>query len=185
MRQKREIGGILRKRSLTIKEVAERANVTSSLLSQIENNKANPSINSLMAIAKALNVPIGSFFDDEKSEPVFDPIVKADQRKVLKTQSGVTFYLLTPELKNHSIEFIYNIYEKGGTTGGETGEMYTHEGEECGLVLEGRLEVMYEDTTCILEARDSIVLNSTKPHKLTNIYDGRTLAVWVDSPASW
>ena len=51
-------------KQLTIKEVAERANVTSSLVSQIENNKANPSINSLMAVAKALNVPIGSFFDD-------------------------------------------------------------------------------------------------------------------------
>lgn len=165
---------------LTIKEVAEKANVTSSLLSQIENNKANPSINSLMAIAKVLNVPIGSFFDEE-SDPTFDPVVKADQRKVLRTRSGVIFYLLTPELKNHSIEFIYNVYEKGGSTG----EMYIHEGEECGLVLEGRLEVTSEDNTYILEAGDSIVLDSTKPHKLTNIYDGKTIAVWVDSPASW
>lgn len=179
------LGDVIRKtrteKQLTIKEVAERANITSSLLSQIEKNKANPSINSLMAIAKALNVPIGSFFDDEEPEPAFDPIVKADKRKVLKTQSGVTFYLLTPELKNHAIEFIYNVYEKGGSTG----EMYTHEGEECGLVLEGRLEVASEDKTYILEAGDSIVLDSTKPHKLTNIYDGKTIAVWVDSPPSW
>ena len=165
--------------------VAARANFTSSLLSQIENNKANPSINSLMAIAKALNVPIGSFFDDEKLDPNFDPVVRADKRKVLKTQSGVTFYLLTPEMKNHSIEFIYNVYEKGGSTGGDIGEMYTHAGEECGLVLEGRLEVASEDNTYILEAGDSIVLDSSKPHKLTNIHNGQTIAVWVDSPASW
>ena len=179
------LGDVIKKirmeQQLTIKEVAERASVTSSLLSQIENNKANPSINSLMAIAKALKVPIGSFFDDKEFDPDFDPVVKADQRKVLKTQSGVTFYLLTPELKNHAIEFIYNIFEKGGSTG----ELYTHDGEECGLVLEGRLEVTSEDKTYILEAGDSIVLDSTKPHKLTNIYDGRTIAVWVDSPASW
>jgi transcriptional regulator with XRE-family HTH domain len=168
-------------KQLTIKEVAERASVTSSLLSQIENNKANPSINSLMAIAKALNVPIGSFFDDLGPEPTFDPVVRADQRKILKTQSGVTFYLLTPELKNHVIEFIYNVYEKGGSTG----DMYSHKGEECGLVLEGRLEITCEENTYILEAGDSIVLDSSKPHKLTNIYDGRTIAVWVDSPASW
>lgn len=183
------LGDVIKKirmeKQLTIKGVAERANVSSSLLSQIENNKANPSINSLMAIAKALNVPIGSFFDDEKPEPAFDPIVKADQRKVLKTQSGVTFYLLTPELKNHAIEFIYNVFEKGGSTGGTSGELYTHGGEECGLVLEGRLEVTSEDKTYILEAGDSIVLDSTKPHKLTNLYDGQTIAVWVDSPASW
>ena len=168
-------------KQLTIKEIAERANVTSSLLSQIENNKANPSINSLMAIAKALNVPIGSFFDDFDSEPTYDPVVRAGQRKILKTQSGVTFYLLTPELKNHVIEFIYNVYEKGGSTG----EMYSHAGEECGLVLEGRLEVVYEGNIYILEAGDSIILNSNKPHKLNNVYDGKTIAVWVDSPASW
>ena len=73
------------------------------------------------------------------------------------------------------------MYENGDSTG----EMYSHEGEECGLVLEGRLEVTCEDNTYILEAGDSIVLDSTKPHKLTNIYDGQTIAVWVDSPASW
>ncbi|MCP4401525.1 MAG: cupin domain-containing protein [bacterium] len=183
------LGHVIKKmrleKQLTIKEVAERANVTSSLLSQIENNKANPSINSLMAIAKALNVPIGSFFDDLEPERNFDPVVKAEQRKVLKTRSGVTFYLLTPEMKDHAIEFIYNVYEKGGSTGGDTGEMYTHKGEECGLVLEGRLEVTSDENTYILEAGDSIVLDSTKPHKLTNVYDGKTIAVWVDSPASW
>ena len=183
------LGDVIKKirmeRQLTIKEVAARANVTSSLLSQIENNKANPSINTLMAVAKALHVPIGSFFNDLEPKPPYDPVVRADQRKVLKTQSGVTFYLLTPELKDHAIEFIYNVFEKGGSTGGTSGELYTHEGEECGLVLEGRLEVTCEDKTYILEAGDSIVLDSAKPHKLTNIYDGRTVAVWVDSPASW
>lgn len=186
---RRMLGDVIKKirmeQQLTIKEVAERAHVTSSLLSQIENNKANPSINSLMAIAKALKVPIGSFFDEKELDPDFDPVVKADQRKVLKTQSGVTFYLLTPELKNHAIEFIYNVFEKGGSTGGTSGELYTHDGEECGLVLEGRLEVAYDEKIYILEAGDSIVLDSTKPHKLTNIYDGKTIAVWVDSPASW
>jgi len=179
------LGNVIKKirmeKQLTIKEVAARANVTSSLVSQIENNKANPSINSLMAIAKALHVPIGSFFDGIESEHTFDPVVRADHRKVLRTQSGVTFYLLMPELKSHSIEFIYNVYEQGGSTG----DMYSHKGEECGLVLEGRLEVISEDHTYILEAGDSIVLDSSKPHKLTNVYDGKTIAVWVDSPASW
>ena len=42
-----------------------------------------------------------------------------------------------------------------------------------------------EDKTYILETGDSIILDSKKPHKLTNIYDGQTIAVWVDSPASW
>ena len=164
---------------MTIKQVAAEADVTSSLLSQIEKNKANPSINSLMGIAKALGVPIGSFFDDY--EQIDNPVIRAGERKFLKTQSGITFYLLTPQLKNHRIGFIYNIFEKGGSTG----EMYTHEGEECGFVLEGKLEVVSEGKTYILETGDSIILDSTRPHKCTNINDGRTLVIWANSPPTW
>jgi transcriptional regulator with XRE-family HTH domain len=160
----------------TIKEIAEEAEVTPSLLSQIENNKANPSINSLMAIAKALNTPISEFFDDH--EIVTSPVVKSYKRRPIQTQEGVTFYLLSPTRKDLSIEFKYNVYEKGGTSG----HFHTHQGEECGIVIEGRLEVIYDSNTYTLEVGDSIYLDSTIPHTMKNVYDGRTIAIWVDSP---
>lgn len=176
------LGDIIKRTRLekrkTIKDVAEEANVTISLLSQIENNKANPSINSLMAIAKALKVPIGSFFDDH--ELVTSPVIKAYKRKAIHTPDGVTFYLLMPTRKDLLIEFKYTVYEKGGSSG----HFHTHAGEECGIVLEGRLEVIYGDDTYILEAGDSIYLDSTIPHTMKNMYDGRTITIWVDSPPS-
>jgi transcriptional regulator with XRE-family HTH domain len=160
----------------TIKDVAEEANVTISLLSQIENNKANPSINSLIAIAKALNVPIGSFFDEHEVDS--SPVVKSYKRRPIYTQDGETFYLLTPLRKDLLMECKYTIYEKGGTSG----HYHKHEGAECGIVLEGRLAVMQEGEKYILEAGDSIYLDSTKPHTMKNVYDGRTVTIWVDSP---
>ncbi len=160
----------------TIKDIAEEAHITISLLSQIENNKANPSINSLMAIAKALKTPISEFF--EYDEIVTSPVLKSYKRRPIQTQKGVTFYLLTPTRKDLSIEFKYNVYEKGGTNG----HFHTHQGEECGIVLEGRLEVIYDGETYILEAGDSIYIDSTKPHTMKNAYDGRTITIWVDSP---
>ncbi len=165
-------------KKMTIKEIAEKVGVTSSLLSQVEKNKTNPSVNSLMAIAKALEVPISAFFDEE---PLADPVIRSNQRNFLKTQSGVTYYLLTPEPFKHHVALIYNVFEKGATVG----EMYSHEGEECGFVIEGRLEVVCENKTYILETGDSIILDSTKPHKCTNIYDGQTIAIWANSPPSW
>ncbi len=170
---------IRKEKNMTIKEVAEKAGITKSLISQVENDKANPSVNTLKAIAKSFNVPIAAFFNDEAERNSL--VVKRDERKVLKTQSGYTFYLLTHDLKDTNIEFLYCVYEKGGSTG----ELYTHEGEECGIVLEGRLEVTIENDAYILEAGDSIRLDSTKPHKCTNIYNGQTITIWVDSPVSW
>ncbi len=166
-------------RKLTISEVARRADITRSLLSQIENNKANPSINTLMAIAKALQVPIGSFFDDDNH--LDNPVVRAGERKALKTRNGISYFLLTPEPSKHSIEFLYNIFEKGSSTE----VFYSHQGEECGIVLEGRLKIDTDSDQYILEAGDSIILLSSKPHKLTNASTGKTIAIWANSPPSW
>jgi transcriptional regulator with XRE-family HTH domain len=178
------LGSIIRKirqeQGKTIREIAEKAKITRSLLSQIENSKANPSIRSLKSIADALNVSIGSFFDDSE-ENSRSCVIKADNRKVLRTQSGVSFYLLTQGLKNHSIEFLYNVYEKGASTG----DFYSHEGEECGFVLQGKLEVLYGEQTFILEAGDSIYYNSNQPHKCTNLSEGETVVIWVNSPPTW
>lgn len=166
-------------KGMTIKDVTDKAKITRSLLSQIENNKANPSINSLMAIAQAINVPIASFFDEDRQH--ITPVVKAGERKVLQTKSGVTYHLLTPDVGKHRIEFLYNVFEEGGSTD----KMYKHIGEECGIVLQGKLKVDYGDKEYILEKGDSIIIDSSKPHKLTNIHKGKTVAIWVDTPPSW
>jgi transcriptional regulator with XRE-family HTH domain len=174
------LGNIIKQTRLdqgkTIKDVAKEANVTISLLSQIENNKANPSINSLLAIGKVLNVPVGSFFDEHEVES--GPVVKSYKRRAIRTQDGVTYYLLTPLRKDLLMEFKYTVYEKGGTSG----HYHKHEGAECGIVFEGRLEIIQEGEIFVLEAGDSIYLDSTKPHTMKNAYDGRTITIWVDSP---
>ena len=173
------LGDIIKKTRLenrmTIKQVSEKADVTIGLLSQIENNKANPSIKSLMSIARALNVHVSAFFDDQDNS---NPVIKSYKRRAIHTPHGVTFYLLTPARKNFLIDFKYTVYERGGSSG----HFHSHKSEECGIILEGRLEVIHGDETYILEAGDSIYLDSSKPHTMKNIYDGRTIAIWVDSP---
>ena len=58
--------------NLSLRELAARAEVSASLLSQIENGKANPSVRSLHSIADALSMPVDYFFpngDEEKVKP--------------------------------------------------------------------------------------------------------------------
>ena len=47
---------------LTLEEVARKSGCTPGFLSQIERNKAVPSITTLHAIAEALDVPVADFF---------------------------------------------------------------------------------------------------------------------------
>ena len=50
--------------NMSLRELAEKAEVSASLLSQIENDKANPSVRSLYSIAAALSLPVDYFFPD-------------------------------------------------------------------------------------------------------------------------
>ena len=59
----RTIREIRKKKNLTLRDVALMTSLTESLISQIETSKANPSIASLVAISRALGVPIGAFFE--------------------------------------------------------------------------------------------------------------------------
>jgi transcriptional regulator with XRE-family HTH domain len=56
--------------NLSLRDLAHRADVSASLLSQIENGKANPSVRSLHSIADALSLPIDYFFPDKPDKEV-------------------------------------------------------------------------------------------------------------------
>ncbi len=51
-----------KEQNLSLRALAAKANVSASLLSQIENDHANPSVVTLFEIAKALSVPVHYFF---------------------------------------------------------------------------------------------------------------------------
>lgn len=62
--------------NMSLRELAEKAEVSASLLSQIENGKANPSVRSLYSIAAALSLPVDYFFPDghTDAEPAENPV---------------------------------------------------------------------------------------------------------------
>ena len=57
-----------REQNFSLRQLAAKAEVSASLLSQIENGKANPSVRSLYAIAEALSVSIDYFFANAADE---------------------------------------------------------------------------------------------------------------------
>lgn len=163
-------------KKLTIKQVSERTNLTKSLISQIENGKITPSLRSLLAIAKVLDITIGSFFDNHRTG--VKPVVQKNERKVLSTKNGVKIYLLTPDLHDRTVEFLYVVYDEHSSSE----LMYSHRGQECGIVLKGKLEVLVNQDAYILKAGDSIAISSHVPHRISNIHKGKTEVIWVNSP---
>lgn len=166
-------------------DFAKKAGLSPSSISQIERNLANPSVATLKKISDALEVPVGYFFESpESSERHINhknsksPVVRKDKRKILSPSEGVTFYLLNPDMSG-DIEFIYNVFEPGADTGPE---FYSHDGEECGIVLEGVLEVQLDKDVYILEEGDSITFKSSIPHKVRNPGKKKACGIWANYP---
>ena len=56
-----------KERKMSLRELAAKAEMSASMLSQIENGKAFPSVRSMYNIADALHVPVDYFFPDSSA----------------------------------------------------------------------------------------------------------------------
>jgi transcriptional regulator with XRE-family HTH domain len=167
-----------KKKGLTLAKMAELCKCSSSLLSQIETGVVNPSLSALKAISDALDIPLASLFDASSGQSNFPfSLMEAKERKSLTTRSGVTFQLLSRGM-DFPGEFILNRWPPGTSTGEE---LYNHEGKECGLLLEGELLVETNGKSFHMKPGDSITLESSSPHRITNPGKKEAVAVWINS----
>jgi len=167
-----------KQKRLTLTRMAKMTKRSVSLLSQIETGKVNPSFSSMQSIADALDVPLSQLMlQDEAMGENEHALMKFRDRKVLTTRGGVEHQLLSRSLLP-SFEFVINILPPGGSTGKD---LYAHEGLECGLLLEGELEVQVGEKNYSLKPGDSITLNSSTPHRVANYGTKKATAVWVNS----
>lgn len=167
-----------------LKELSREVGVTASFLSQVERGVAVPSISSLKKISDALGISITSFFNDEiihKKGNSFSPVVKKNERKILHPCPGVTYHLLSKNLQG-KIEFLLAIYDVGASTGPEP---YTHRGEECALVLKGKLEIQIGSFSYILGKDDSISFSCEIPHRVRNVGKVPAVSIWCITPPSF
>ena len=175
-------------RGLTLTELAEQCDISPSFLSQIERDKANPSVSTLKTIAKVFGVSLGSFFEEEASPGTPTPpvetlakVVRADQRKVLiYPGSGIRNELLSPDLQR-AIQLMWIVMPPGT----DTGDFLVHEGEECGIVLQGTLEIWVGDERHVLNAGDAIYHPSSAPHRSRNIGEVDVIMVGAITPPSF
>lgn len=109
-------------------------------------------------------------------------MVRANARKTLMYPgSGIINELLSPDL-NRAIQMMYVVIPPGASTGSEP---LIHEGEECGVVLQGTVEIWAGDEHYILEPGDAIYQKSTVPHRSRNIGDDDVIVVVAITPPSF
>lgn len=165
-------------RGIRQKELAQRAGLTASLVSQIESGKLTPSLHTLGRLAAALGVPVASLFDQPP-----DGRLHLGRRRDCPTVSfdGSTerWQVLSAGLFRGKIRAVVSTLGPGGR--GVPPERVLIEPGQMKLlyVLEGRIALLYNGERHLLGAGDCAYLDGGVPHTWENPGRTRARTLWV------
>jgi transcriptional regulator with XRE-family HTH domain len=143
-----------RERGLTLADVAERSGLNVGYLSQIENDKASPSLSCMAAIGDALDVPIAWFLIDEVPPP---QVVRAAERTATSGDS------VRVERVDGNLSRDLSIIEAVAGPGSRTGA-HAHAGDEHHIVLRGRFRMTQGEHVVEVGPGDYVRWDGTIPH---------------------
>jgi quercetin dioxygenase-like cupin family protein len=146
---------------ISLEQLAKETGFSERYLKEIENGIANPSVSTVIQIAKALSIDSGSFLSSEEQA--------SEKRRMeifFKRTQNYSYKTLTQNAETkHMKAFLVTIDPKQEHRMVE----YRHEGEEFVYVLRGHVEVMVGENQNRLREGETLHFNSGITHKLRNL----------------
>ncbi len=170
-------------RRLTLVKLAESAGISTAQLSQIERGNSMPSIDKLVLLCQALEMPLSWLFDPAQQESRTADnrhiIRKGTHRHISFPHSGMEKDMLTPD-SIPMLQMMRVVLHPDGTTG--AAPYNEPEGAKCGLVLRGALGLEIDGQISRLREGDSFAFDATALIRFWA--DGiETEVIWVTTPA--
>ncbi|MBM7553131.1 helix-turn-helix domain-containing protein [Thalassobacillus pellis] len=161
-----KIRAIRNRKKLTIAQMSEGTGLSKGFISNVENNNTSPSINTLGTIAEFLGVPLPYLLLEKKQHM---RVVKKKER-VISSMDQLKVAHLTSKggLRMMIVEF---------PPEASIGEPHAHEGEECHLVLQGKVLAEQGEDSVIVEEGDSFSWNASVPHYVKNVGEDKALVL--------
>lgn len=168
------------RRGLSQRRLAGLAGVSNATISLIEHGRTDPSLGLLKKILDSLGVSFAEFFaaGSRGAEKYF---YRRDE--LSEIGSGPISYLqVGSDLSDGQLQILYERYQPGADTGRS---MLSHDAEEGGIVLKGRLELTVGDQVQVLTAGDAYRFNSRLPHRFRNAGNEECVLVSACTPPSF
>lgn len=181
MPTKSELGRRIReerlRQSLTLKDVQSRSGISATHISQIERGITWPTVNVLDKIAKALSKQTSFFLEDIELPDVC--ISSSGSREmILSERPRLVLRPLTLGIPGGRLHF-YSLVADPSSKDDDFPFIHSHEGDECGRVLSGKIQVKVGDQIFTLKAGECIHFHGEKPHGIKNIGDKPSESIWA------
>jgi transcriptional regulator with XRE-family HTH domain len=165
-------------RQLQQRQLAEKAGLTPSMLSQIESGRLTPSLHTLGKVAGALGMPIASLFEPAPNGRLHISR-KKDYPVVSFDGTGETWHVLGAGLFQGKIRSVVATIGPRGK-GVKTDTVIIEPGQmKLFYVIEGKVALYYNGDAHVLEAGDSAYLDGGTPHNWENVGTRTARALWV------
>jgi transcriptional regulator with XRE-family HTH domain len=150
-----------RERGLTLSQVSEATGLNVGYLSQVENDKASPSLETLAALADALDVPIAWFLLDQSVAP---RVVRASERPRRHMPRGQGAMTQVDGGVARDVAIFEGLMPPGSRTG-----FHAHPGDEHHVILSGQVRITQGDSVLEAGPGDYVLLDGTLPHDAESI----------------
>lgn len=160
-------------RDITLRRLAKDIGVSPSFISQVEQCKAAPSVDSLKQIAKVLGVTT-SYLLGESDVDTVGIEEKARNRFDPAKMSKTVIKRLAPDNVDNNLEPALLILEPEA----ESAEMSGY-GEEFLLILSGQLDLKINGEVYTIKEGDNIYFNSTAEHSVKNTSGQTVKVLWI------
>ncbi len=165
---------------LSQRKLASLSGVSNATISLIEHGRTDPSMGLLKRILDAMGVSFAEFFsaDDRQPEKYF-----YTKDELSEISSGPISYLqIGNDLSDSQLQILFERYKPGADTGQS---MLSHNAEEGGIILSGRLELTVGEKVQTLSTGDAYLFNSRIPHRFRNTGSVECVLVSACTPPSF
>ena len=148
---------------MTVVEVSKQSDLSQGMLSKIERGVTSPSLSTLSAIARTLNVPVTAFFRKYEEQRDCSYVKKGEGLVIERrgTRAGHQYQLLGHNISNRTNAEPYLITL---TDESEVFPLFQHQGVEFIYILEGEVLYRHANRTYLLTPGDSLFFDADAPH---------------------
>jgi transcriptional regulator with XRE-family HTH domain len=154
-----------KEQNLTQLELAQQVGITNGQISTIERGVSSPSLATLHRIARALNVPMTEFFEDERMKEV-ELTRKGLGRKVANTNENVTVEVILARSNQGTFNVLYLEVESGEL---RLSPRPSVPDEYFLYILRGKGEVQVQGDSYVMDPGDSIFVKAQKDQVIRNV----------------
>ena len=165
---------------MSLEALASKAGLTKGFLSEVERGRKDPSISTVVELARAMDVPISKIFENPDEAHAYYSLVRSSERKPIARQGTLHGYEYEAIAYRKQVKKMEPFIASLPTA--PPREYFRHEGEEMIFILEGRIGLYLQDEYLELGKGDCIYFDASIPHRSFSLGKRRSKALIVVTP---